>query len=295
MCCFNKQLFKKQIKAVAVSTDLEPDDIVALFFLVRGMQRNASGLLPILIVVGEGKVEKATMMRSFAQNLSLECTVVQGSLSQRNYPSEMLNLFSTNAPNDASKVISSALSARTETVKTDYDKECKKAMEQFLETYEHVLFLMIKPCWELFGISPNLLKKISLACYGSFNFRCLFEKIDRSVLATFFNTAFDSVVLYETFFVMGDDNSINAINAPRFYDIIRRRAAVGDPIFVNLSKSIAVWNNHIVTEQLKSVQKISKAMFEAWEDEEKQIIVATSTGESDQIWKKRKASVDKIL
>lgn len=99
-----------------------------------------------------------------------------------------------------------------------------------------------------------------MAVYGSFNFRCLCEKQERSKVATFFNDSFKRVVLYETFFVMGEDNSINSINAPRFYELIRQKAAAGDRYFTGVNNSVQIWNEHIVKSQLANVQKVSSVL-----------------------------------
>ncbi len=141
----------------------------------------------------------------------------------------------------------------------------------------------------------------TVAAYGSFNFRCLFEKTytDRTELARFFNCSFKRFVLYETYFVMGEDNSLNSINAPRFYDIVRQKAFAGHPYWRGVRKSIAIWNNHIVLSQLRSVQKVSTAMFDNWQTEDAQITTAASgsniEGDTDAVWKKRKTNVDKML
>jgi hypothetical protein len=163
-------------------------------------------------------------------------TCVQAANSERIYPPEMLNIFAK------------SLSESTHENLTFQDDDVEEkpydiTLCAFLEKYNNPLFVMLKPCWELFGIDKKLLEKLTVAAYGSFNFRCLMEKYtDRAELARFFNSSFKRVVLYETFFVMGEDNSINLINAPHFYEMINKKAQTGNKFWVcNFVQPLHLW------------------------------------------------------
>lgn len=280
---FNPVLFPDTHDHLIIASDDEPDDAVAKFMLLSAARQHG---LKVLVITGEGRTPKLELICHQAAALGVQCMMVQGQLSQREYPLEMLTAFDGLTPQQR-------LAASTDGGATPDPTEATRALREVLEKSQNPLYVMLKPCWELFDMPKELLAKLTVAAYGSFNFRCLFEKHDRTKLAQFFNASFKRVVLYETFFVMGEDNSINSVNAPRFYELIRQKAAAGDRYWIGVRDSIAIWNNHIVQSQLKSVNEVSKAMRDSWEEESHQIV--TAADESDKVWKKRKANVDKIL
>lgn len=276
---------------VVFCTDGEPDDLVAAKNLADKL-----GHLPWLFVVGEGKKPKLRQAKNWCRMLALSDVVcVQSRLSDREYPEAMLHVF--DQPTSLSE---SAMSNLKDDDDDDVDERvCIAMLNKFLQSHKNPLIVMIKPGWELFDVDKTLLSKSTLAAYGSFNFRCLLDKFSRTDLADFLNTAFKRVVLYETFFVMGEDNSINNVNAPRLYELIRQKAQAGDAYWLAVQKAIAIWNSHIAVSQLRSLQKVSKAMYDSWEEEDKQLeAIATASGggtDADQVWKKRRANSDKMF
>lgn len=289
---FNTVILPENYDCIIVSSDEEPDDAVAKYVLMRGVMHHSSPSHALLWITGEGRQSKLELIKDQADALGIQhCVFVQGRLSEREYPLELHGAFADRNPfrnttADASLPVPAPAGAAAD------ESNCLSTLRSFLERYERPLFVMLKPCWELLEMPSELVAKVTLAAYGSFNFRCLFEKNSRPQLADFFNNSFKRVLLYETFFVMGEDNSCNSINAPRLYEIIRQKAAAGERFWVGVRDSVAIWNNHIVLSQLKSVQKVSKAMYDAWDDESREIATA---GDADVVWKKRKANVDKVL
>ncbi len=291
---FNQKLFPDAYDCLVISSDEEPDDVVAKGVLIFALQR-ANVKLPQLWITGEGNVSKVEFVRNQARVLGVDCEVVQGDFSQRLYPLEMLNIYAS-SPSFSSSTDAASSPVPTPAFLDNLPDEVQK-LYVYLQKYENPLFVMLKPCYELFQLPSALLAKLTVAAYGSFNFRCLFEKCnDRSILSSFFNNSFKRFVLYETFFVMGEDNSINSINAPLFFNIIRDKATAGDEFWKGVQKCISIWNNHIVLSQLRSVSKVSQSMFDGWSAEDAELTSSVATVESkDIVWKKRKTNVDKIL
>lgn len=299
---FNNDLFPDVYDGVIFASDDEPDDAVAKYILIAALKKYAAfhrlqKLPSMLFITGEGKESKVGLVSDQVEALGLVgVTIVQGQLSKRTYPKEMHAAFLLGRhhvqPNESNADPNNAIST----------------LFRFLEAHQNPLFVMLKPCWELFEMPALLLAKTTVAAYGSFNFRCLMEKSDKATLAAFFNTSFKRFVLYETFHAIGEDNSINSNNAQRFYELIRQKADAGDRFWQGVRLSIQIWNNHIAMSQLKSMQNEAKVMEDTWEQEKLQLEAAanlsrTQTPEDAQTrqevenatWKKRKANVDKML
>jgi len=279
---FNSKLLPmaQQHDAMVVSTDCEPDDFLALKVVakIQKERERLSNPLPLLIVVGEGKdVDKTSMMRDCAESLGLKCTVVQGKQSSRDYPAGMLTAFGpisfpSAAPtiSDPARIVAAA--------------ECVETVRAFLANYQHPLYLMLKPCWELIGLDAALLAKTTLALYGGFNLRCMYEKGQtREWVAEFINKSFCRVVFYESYYATGSENSLSVTEAPHLFKAI---ATQHSRFWLGVQRCMDAWNDSNSLVQVKRVATTGKRWLETWAVES-----ATAT---DDTWKRRKTDLENI-
>merc|ERR1740116_507751 len=142
--------------AILLSTDLEPDDAVAIKALAPRLRG-----LPLLAVVGEGDADgKCEMMAHLLASYGLDAhaTVVQGSLSKVHFPPTALGAFAAAAPSAAS-----VLDKHT-------PAELEACVERFLMDHNAPFALLLKPPHELLGVSATALGRTVGTFYGSFNF-----------------------------------------------------------------------------------------------------------------------------
>lgn len=208
--------------SLIVLTDFEPDDICALIMLLR----HASTPARVLIIVGEGRIDKTPLVHALIEQLAPTKTVrvVRGDASAKDYPADM----------------------GTQLVRPNADGT---ALEQELALAKNPLIVAIKPPHELYALESAKLAHATLAMYGSFNFRCMFDPEARTPerVAHWFNTTFKSVFLYESFLATGTSNSINGENAPELFAHIAREY----PFLVGAMRS---WNRHIVIDCIDTIK-----------------------------------------
>ena len=74
---------KGEFDGVILSTDLEPDDAIAISALAPKLRG-----VPLLCVVGEGRVDKRTMMAEMLASFGIDegAVIVQGKQSDANFP-----------------------------------------------------------------------------------------------------------------------------------------------------------------------------------------------------------------
>lgn len=223
------------IDCLIVMTELEPDDVLAIILLLRNLRRK----LPILIVVGEGRVNKVDMARCIVRDyeFKFQIEIVQGFYSDKDYPLEALEIYETK--------INLSEPTAVETIIT------------YLNIYKNPFILGIKPPRELLVIDRNLLSHVTLAQYGSFNLRCLFKTYKDINISNWLNTSFKEVFLYESFFATGLENSVSD---KQLFEIISFK-------YEELYKLIKVWNDHISTDCLDSiVDNCTKLKTSEWDE-----------------------------
>lgn len=139
---------------VLLSTDLEPDDVLAIKLLASKLKD-----VPMLVVIGEGNRDKTQLAVSLlaAYGIGSSAKVVQGKKTGTTYPSTMLDVF-LEAPSGASF-----------TSATIIDGDAVARTTRFLETHNAPFALLLKPPRELTNIDAALLGKTAAAVYGSFN------------------------------------------------------------------------------------------------------------------------------
>ena len=207
---FNKTILPGFHDGVATLSDGEPDDDVALFIINKQLTTNGNNVRQLWIT-GEGREKKLLMFKQQAAAMPTpptNITFAQSALSGRDYPPEMTESFID------------LCTAQDDGAGTALEYDAVLSLRQFLESCENPLVVVIKPFPELLAMPSALLAKTTVAIYGSFNFRCMFDSVGKENLASFINNSFLRVILYETYFVLDEDNSINNVNAPRFYETI---------------------------------------------------------------------------
>lgn len=250
---FNQSLLSSTYKRLCVLTDFEPDDILALYLLFDNVPRD----METLFIVGEGNMPKDHMCYEFCKTLQLtNCTILQGNMSQKDYPSDMLTLFGP---------------------RTQY-RNWPKAREQTLSEFDFdsSLVLALKPFFELLDhVEVKRFEKATLALYGSFNLRCMLREKTPAQVENFLNNAFARVILYESYFATGDQNSASEQNFPLVFKMLNENVR-----FKSLLEAIELWNTHIAEDCADTiadlVPKIKKQLDErAWKKLEKTMMRIT--------------------
>jgi len=221
---------------------MEPDDVLAIYMMFKGVDKS----IPTLVVSGEGNRNKTGMITSMLNYMGCSnFKVIQGNYNKdKDYPETAVSLFG-----DA---------------KVSDDVDVKGEIESFLTKYDSPLILGIKPFTELVDVKQELLSKAVMAMYGGFNLRCMFH-LGKETLAKFVSRSFKRVILYESFHVGGEQNSINKDNARELFQLILNST---DPILIGLINLINLWNDHIAEDCLKTAEEISKAMLSEWQNKQ---------------------------
>lgn len=202
-----------------IETDLEPDDVLALYILPKAEY----------YVVGEGNANiKYNRMIQYSKLLeTLNATIIQGMNSDKDFVLDGKEF--DDLTNDICY--------------TDYMTEFKRFCK-----LDNPIMVSLKPMRELLdeynkdptGIK-NLVSNITLYVYGSFNFRCILGQYKTQLLDLL--SAFKKVCLYESYYVSGSNNSINKTNTPELYELISK---TNNAYFKLLLKLTHNWNISII-------------------------------------------------
>ncbi len=111
--------------------------------------------MPLLVVVGEGPVDKREMASSFLATLGLDqgARIVQGRKSEAGWPT------------GANTIYASAGASRA----TIVDGACEPVVADFLARHQSPFACLLKAPHELVGADASLLGRTVAALYGSFN------------------------------------------------------------------------------------------------------------------------------
>ena len=140
---------------VVISTDLEPDDAIALLALAPRLRG-----VPLLVIVGQGAVDKRQMAASMLASFGLDkcATVAQGRDSKASWPSAVSTCYDGLGRQTAATI----LPADDETSITTH-------LEAFLAKCSTPFALLLKPPHEFLRVSAAMLQRTAGAMYGSFN------------------------------------------------------------------------------------------------------------------------------
>mmetsp|Transcript_36281 Transcript_36281/g.117296 ORF Transcript_36281/g.117296 Transcript_36281/m.117296 type:complete len:379 (+) Transcript_36281:139-1275(+) len=147
-CC------KGSYDAVLISTDLEPDDALALSVLAPRLRG-----VPTLVVVGEAPVDKRRMAAEILASYGIDSgvVVVQGKMSKVTFP------------NGVSEAYHNLAQPHSCTLREGGEAAVQQHVECFLQQHERPFALLLKPPHEFLSTPEPLLKKTKAALYGSFN------------------------------------------------------------------------------------------------------------------------------
>jgi hypothetical protein len=243
---------------LVITTDLEPDDCVAIEMILRklfnriiaelaGAGTLLSPRVSILMIVGEGKVDKTILGSSiystiYSEFLSayfdgdtetlnnyIQFEVVQGTKSVKDYPEDALTAYGTDATyvNDLD------------------DMPAYRYLELFMIDHPASGILALKPARDLIRTNFDF-NQTQLCIYGSFNFRCLFDEFSHQQVEMFLNS-FASVRLFESYHAIGSANTITIENNPDVF------ATMSDGSL----KICQVWNHHIARNCAQKLETLS--------------------------------------
>lgn len=207
---------------ILILTDLEPDDILALYLLKKYIQNDTI----IYVITGEGNLIKCNMCESILNIIGYKNYIVfDGNKSEKEYPKDIIDTYI-------------------------YDKEQKytfyldvSSIKGLIENFNNPLIIGLKPFTEIIKyISYISLKKSTFIVYGSFNFRCMLKDYNNETLANFINNSFKRVIIYESYYATGEKNSMNTYKMEK----------VNNKFFNKLLKTVELWNIFILKDCIKS-------------------------------------------
>jgi hypothetical protein len=206
-----------------VETDLEPDDILALY--MQPLSTNVD-----YYVVGEGNANiKYNRMKRYAQLLGNEKAVIIKRIGS-----------SARFPEDGQEFEDLETSVEQEDYLTHFKKFANsdhptmfslKAMRELINEYLKDKSLIIP-----------LLSNITLYVYGGANFRFVGDTVLELL------KHFKEVHLYESYYATGENNSITKDNFPELYQLENE--------YLNTWKrSISLWNTHLLRSMQNRLKK----------------------------------------
>ena len=222
--------------SIAILTDFEPDDLMGLMIFLNWFCENHGSQafeIPILVITGEGDKDKTVLARNFMRHFHLvdNVQVSTGDLSGTPFPQAICELY-----------------AREDFEPAPADNV---SLGEFLDEHDRPLIISLKPPREFLHVSDAIFSKCVLLQYGSFNFREMFKIDPKESVAEMINTAFKQVILYESYFASGQNNSADPVNAKNLFDVLSPELGI----------AIAAWSNQICRACVKSVHEISCQML----------------------------------
>lgn len=235
---------------VAIATDLEPDDVLALKIIFAEANRLycLHQKYPIqLIIVGEGNsaVKKARM-----EKLLKEHYCVQVKIEVKEGRSTLDNLF----PYDGEEL-------SLQSAPFPHKEEGTEALIRFVQGAKDPLIIQLKPVQELAALSlhEELAKKTDVICYGSFNLRKALhdEEVIRSfgftphqstgarlqLLLDQFSRRFHKLGIIETYGVLGEESSVYQ-DFPWTRPIAARIEQAEEPFYAMFKALSSNWNRY---------------------------------------------------
>jgi|GEM_PF-5437486 hypothetical protein len=258
----NKDFLLRNYSDVAISTDLEPDDVEALRLIFaeanRLYQQSPGSKYPInLIIVGEGNtaIKKLRMEKLMATYFDLppgvEIRVVEGKATKGNlFPYDGLELFSEKEM----KAIPFPEEGR--------EKQAIAALEAWAKASKKPFLIQLKPASELLSLDKEAAKKMTVFFYGSFNFRqTVLDAKELEGLIDYFSQHFEKIGIIESFGVLGKEPSISW-EFPWSHKIATRILESKEPYFVMFREFCHFWNRYSVEMFLEGSAKTIEKLLE---------------------------------
>lgn len=267
---FNKHVLGGAYDLVVVMSDLEPDDLLAFHIMADALRKAKK----CVVVVGEGNVSKRGMCLALLKEIGVEqATVIDGQTSDKDFPLPLRRAFAGHAVDtelDASPVVDAVQQLLLETAVLDSASP---------------LVICLKPPRELLTMPSALQAKLTLVCYGSFNFRSLGAlKPDWQVLV---NARFKETLVYESFLVTGAENSLTDSNSRLFEFALKtaQRNDASSTFWNGLLKAVRSWNKHIARDCLETIETLAREMCTDLEQNDWPALRAKKIRLGDRNWK----------
>lgn len=254
--------------SVIISTDLEPDDVLALKIIFQEANRlfaqQPSTKYPIdLIIVGEGnttikKMRMEKLLRDLLDiPLGISIPVVEGRSAND-------NLF----PYDGEEFFEKDILAEIP-YKDNDGSDAEQMLAEVIQRSPAPLIIQLKPVQELLFLASNsdLARKASVLFYGSFNFRktlkdplvqqnALFQKDNNlmhvnmlQILLNHFGQQFLKIGIIESYGVLGDQTAVYE-GFPWSAGIAHKIENSSDPFLTSFIQLTHNWNAYLFQEVL---------------------------------------------
>ena len=224
-----------------LETDLEPDDLVAIYVLHK------KGFIFDYVVVGEGNSEiKAKRMRKYLTMLGSDKTIIRG------YGSSKIFQFDGDEFNESGECDKDThVELPTDSMKHLEDYE--ELLNKYINETDNPIIVSFKPMRELRLYEGDNLNKVELFVYGSFNFRCLNKT--KLKLPSVHDTLmrFKKVNIFETYYAIEQKSIFDTDTTPDAID----KLFMSNSIFLKFTKKVMeLWNRDIVDDCLSTCQKV---------------------------------------
>jgi len=194
--------FKKS--SIIISTDLETDDLLAIWML--------SKIIPnknIMFLVGEGdSYIKSKRMERYAKSLGFtNYSVVQGIGSKKLFKYDGHDIFKLDEIKEFKKDIEEGTDEGTDDIRLCVTLASLK----FFIKWNSPLIFSLKPpreLIELWKMKNTIFKNCIMFGYMSFNLRCLMKEWSHENIIEFLNS-FEECYFYETYHAVGKNNIIS--------------------------------------------------------------------------------------
>jgi hypothetical protein len=240
---------------VLVSTDLEPDDAIAIKLLaprLRGVR--------LLVVLGEGDLDKTQMASQMlaAYGLDESATIVQGRRSSVRYPVEAIDSFADRGAPSSAQILPGG------------EEAAAAATAAFLAECAAPFAWLLKPPFELLGAEPAILAKTVAALYGSFNVVCLRKAYSAkqgagdAERARFFEQeermyrSLKRLLLVDRSLSVGRDSVLQPTSQPALWDWMQSDA--------QLMRLVSAWNEIALRGKTASIEKTARDVRAAMEE-----------------------------
>ena len=262
---------------VAIATDLEPDDVLALALLFEEANRiyaeSPNGKYPInLIIVGEGNTTIKRMridkMLQEYFNIPLEVTikVIEGRATKD-------NIFSYDGEEFFDKKVLEQIPFPEE------DNQAIEALSTWAAQATNPFVVQLKPAPELVYLDAELAAKTTIFFYGGFNIRK--TATDSTILndpqfafaalpifsakleglISYLSNRFSKIAVLETFGVLGDQSSV--CSEFEWTNKIGQMIANSNDKFIQMFRTVSSnWNAYLLDKFLDDCEQLSENLIQ---------------------------------
>lgn len=189
------------MKNIWLETDLEPDDILAIYLLIKKQ------LIPKYIVVGESDVK---------DKMEIMCHLITFLKTERILSKDhMVHIIYGHGSSTIHPYLLSDKKQTTPHMQHSNYTHYNYMLSTYINDNNDPIFIGLKPPRELIDYTSSLdnqkmLKKLTAYFYGSFNFRSIPNKIHLFQILPLFKETY----IYESYYATGLNNSMTPENCP---------------------------------------------------------------------------------